>query len=421
MKIALICSNYFPFVGGVETHARQIAHEMTRRGHSVKVVAGNFAPSKLSPRWKMLHEDLLAPPYSDFMDEGVPVTALTPSRLDRARLLPIAVRALPKVQRVAYHSLRRFGYRSYQPVYGPRLKTLLAGVDVVHSLAGNYLGWASEEAARFHQTPFVVTPFVHPHQWGDGPDDVRYYGKASAVIGLVSTDSAYLEQIGVPVQKIRTIGVSPDLPPQNDGAAFRAKHDISPTAPLVVYVGRMMPQKGAKAVLASAPLVWETHPETRFVFIGPASPSEAEAFNGIDKRITYLGKVSGQEKADALAACDVFCMPSLSEILPTVYLEAWSLKKPVVGGMAHGLPELVEQSGGGLAAEQDGEAVSGALLRILGDKALQKRMGETGYDLVAARYSVSAVTTALENLYRNLIAEGKNGDGAEASKGMAHG
>ena len=267
----------------------------------------------------------------------------------------------------------------------------------------------------------MVTPFVHPHQWGDGPDDVRYYGKASAVIGLVPTDSAYLEQIGVPAKKIHTIGVSPDLASQSDGAAFREKHHIPQAAPLVVYVGRMMPQKGAKAVLASAPLVWEREPETRFVFIGPASPSEAEAFDGVDKRIAYLGKVSAQEKADALAACDVFCMPSLSEILPTVYLEAWSLKKPVVGGMAHGLPELVEQSGGGLAVGQDGEAVSGALLRLLGDKALQKRMGETGHDLVESRYSVAAVTTALENLYRDLIAEGKNGDGAEASKGMAHG
>ena len=226
MKIALVCTNYYPFVGGVETHARQIAHEMTRRGHDVKVVAGNFAPSKLSPRFKMLNEDLLAPKYDDFSDEGVPVHALTPSRLDRARMLPIAVRAVPKVQRIAYHPLRRFGYRSYQSVYGPRLKRLLTGCDVVHSLAGNYLGWAAQEAARFHGLPFAVTPFVHPHQWGDGPDDVKFYKKADAVIGLVQTDSAYLHEIGVSENKLHTIGVSPDLPAQSDAVAFRARSTI---------------------------------------------------------------------------------------------------------------------------------------------------------------------------------------------------
>jgi glycosyltransferase involved in cell wall biosynthesis len=167
----------------------------------------------------------------------------------------------------------------------------------------------------------------------------------------------------------------------------------------------MMSQQGAAAVVAAAGQVWQQVSDARFVFIGPASAEEGRMFDGADPRIVYLGKVSRQEKADALAACDVFCMPSLSEILPTVYLEAWSLGKPVVGGMAHGLRELVEGNGAGITVSQDPADVAGALIQLLTDKPLQQRLGQAGKTLVERKYSVPAVTTELLELYRALLAK----------------
>src|SRR5262249_18733850 len=148
--------------------------------------------------------------------------------------------------------------------------------------------------------------------------------------GLVESDRAYLESLGVAAEKLHTIGVSPDLPPTVDPEGFRQKHGLE-DRPVVLYVGRMMPQKGAKGLLEATERVWQRMPEARFVFIGPGTPESDAWFAQADPRILVLGKVSLQEKADALAACDLFCMPSLSEILPTVYLEAWSYGKPVVG------------------------------------------------------------------------------------------
>ena len=409
MRIVIVAQNYYPFVGGVETHARQVVKELTRRGHQVSVVAANFAPNRLSPRLSILHETLLTPPHADFDDEGVPVHALAPtSTADRVKMLPVAVRALPKVQRFAYHGLRRFAYRPFRSVYRARLRKLIAGADMVHSLAHGYIGWIAEQVARESGIPFAVTPFVHPHQWGDSADDVAFYKRSDAVIGLVPTDTAYLAEIGVPESKLHTIGVSPELPATVDPDGFRTRHGLTGT-PFVLYVGRMMAQKGSRAVVEAAPAVWERFPDTRFIFVGPANESEAAIFSGVDKRITYLGKVSGAEKADALAACDIFCMPSMSEILPTVYLEAWSLGRPVVGGRAHGLPELVEGSGGGIAAAQDGAAISDALCRLLADPVLRQNMGAAGQALVERKYTVAAVTNQLENLYTDLAAQAKPG------------
>jgi phosphatidyl-myo-inositol dimannoside synthase len=331
----------------------------------------------------------------------VPVRALTPSTVDRLRMLPIAMRLLPPLRRYADHAVARFGYRFYRSVYLPRLRRMIKETrpDVIHSMAGGYLGWAAQAAAIELGVPFVCTPFAHPRQWGDGPDDIAYYRRADAVIGLVPSDADYLASLGVPREKLHVIGVSPELPPSVNPALFRRRHGLR-DGPIVLYVGRMVPHKGAAAVLTAAPEVWKTCPESQFVFIGHANQAEAAAFERCDQRIRFLGKVSLQEKADALAACDIFCMPSISEILPTVYLEAWSYSKPVVGGQARGLQELVEGNGGGIVASQDPRDVAAGVTRLLRDDVLRADMGRRGKTVVDASYSVPAVVGALLDLYR---------------------
>lgn len=400
MNVLLVAQNYYPLIGGVETHARQIAHELAKT-HHVRVVAGNFTPCKLPKRLTMLHTSLLAPAAADYQDGEIPVQALTPQKFDRLKMLPIAVRAIPKLQRYAYGAVTEFGYSWYRSVYFARLLQQMQGVSVVHSLAGGYLGWAAQEAAQVLGIPFVCTPFVHPHQWGDDAASVRYYQRSQAVIALLESDRQYLSSLGISASKLHTIGVSPDLPAIADSAGFRQQHGLE-DVPFVLYIGRMMPQKGAKAVLEATEQVWQQHPETRFVFIGPQLAESATWFAQVDPRILYLGKVSHQEKADALAACDIFCMPSLSEILPTVYLEAWSYGKPVIGGQAEGLPALVEGNQAGISVSQDSAEVSQAIVTLLKDPELRLHYGQVGQKLVNQQYTVKAVVKQLEALYGNL-------------------
>jgi phosphatidyl-myo-inositol dimannoside synthase len=401
MKLLLITQYYYPFIGGVETHVRQVAQEFLRQGHEVEIVAATFSPCPLSARNAVLYFNLLTPAYESYKDGEVQVHALTPTLFDRLRMLPIAVRALPKLGGKFYTEFSRFGYPFYKYVFLDRLKTLMKDVDVVHSLAGNYLGWTAQAAAQELNIPFVCTPFVHPHQWGDDARSIEYYQQSDAVIGLLKSDRDYLESIGVCEEKLHTIGVSPDLPPTADPISFRQRHGLG-QYPVVLYTGRMMPQKGAQALLNATEKVWAQNPEVRFVLIGPHTAESTHWFDNIDSRIQYLGKVSNQEKADALAACDVFCMPSMSEILPTVYLEAWSLGKAIVGGHAEGLPELIEGNHAGIAVSQNTDEIATALLKILQNSELYQEFGRSGQKMVEERYSVPAVVHQLFSLYTAL-------------------
>ena len=147
--------------------------------------------------------------------------------------------------------------------------------------------------------------------------------------------------------------------------------------------------KGVKAILMAADRVWQITPNAHFVFVGPDTPESLLWFENADSRIHYLGKVSDREKADAIAACTIFCMPSIFEILPAVYLEAWSYGKPVIGGKAQGVPELIEGNRAGFAVEQTPEEISAAITKLLQDPALSQSFGDNGKALVNQNYSLS--------------------------------
>ncbi|MFO7315317.1 glycosyltransferase family 4 protein [Rhodothermus marinus] len=402
MRILFVAQRYHPFVGGVETQTRLVVHELARRGHEVQVVATTLCEPRLPARLRVLGDSLLLPDGHSYDDERVPVQVLTPDLGDRLRMLPIALRAVPLLAR-RYHALRRFGYPFFRRVFAPKLQPFVAWADVVHSVAGNYLGWTAQEVARKLGRPFVVTPYVHPGQYGDGPDDARHWQTADAVLALLETDRRVLvERLGVPPEKVHLYGVVPLLPERADGAGFRARHGLG-EAPVVLFVGRMNDYKGALALVQAAPLVWAKRPEVHFVFIGPASEDERRIFEGADARIHYLGRVDDQEKADAYAACDVFCMPSRHEILPAVYLEAWSYGKPVVGGPAVGLRELIEGNEAGLVVAQTPEAIAEGLLRLLEQPEQARRFGENGRHLVWQRYTREALVDTLERVYGALL------------------
>lgn len=402
MRILFVAQRYHPCVGGVETQTRLVVRELARRGHDLKVVATTLREARLPVRLRVLGDSLLLPDGASYNDEGTPVHVLAPSLWDRLRMLPIAVRAMPFLAR-QYHILRRLGYPFFRSVFAPKLRPFIAWADVVHSVAGNYLGWTAQEVARALGRPFIVTPYVHPGQYGDGPDDARHWQLADAVLALLETDRKVLiERLRVPAEKVHLYGVVPLLPEQADGAGFRARHGLG-KVPLVLFVGRMNDYKGAPALVQAASLVWETRPDVHFVFIGPASEDERRIFTGADARLHYLGRVSDQEKADAYAACDVFCMPSRHEILPAVYLEAWSYGKPVVGGPAPGLWELIEGNQAGIVVAQQPEAIAKGLLQLLQAPDWARHLGENGRRLVQQRYTREALVDTLEQIYSELL------------------
>lgn len=379
MEILFVSNNYYPHVGGVETQMRVVAHELART-HRVEIAT-------------------LLPGNDSYTDGTIQVHSINQSKLDRWRMR--LLRLIPG----RYRSVRSWlGYQFYRSIYLPKLRPLVRSKDVIHALNTGYLSWIAQEAANIEGIPFFSTPYLHPRQdsrvtWKQRAD-VAFCNRADTVFALIETDRQMLIRLGVAKEKVRLAGVMPLLPEVSDPDGFRARHGIN-EKPIVLFVGRIVKDKGPTTILDAAPQVWLVMPDVHFVFIGPADESAQKWFTDrYDERIHYLGRVDEKEKGDALAASDLFCMPSISEILPAVYLEAWSYSKAVIGGSAHGLRELIDDNGAGITVEQDPELLAARIIDLLRDEPLRRDMGARGHALVMRRFSKAALVNALEEAYK---------------------
>jgi glycosyltransferase involved in cell wall biosynthesis len=279
----------------------------------------------------------------------------------------------------------------------------------------------AQEAARAEGVPLVTTPYLHPDKNGQVSEKQRtlFCGHADIVFALLETDREILIRLGVPEERIRLAGVVPLLPERSDAQGFRTRYGLG-DKPVVLFVGRVAKHKGPHTILEAARYVWREMPDVHFVFAGPAREDARRWFSERqDERIRYLGLIDEQEKGDALAACDLFCMPSTAEILPAVYLEAWSYGKAVIGGTAHGLCELIEGHGAGITVKQDPELLARRLLELLRDAPRRQRMGESGRELVERRFSKKALIRALEGAYEAVRRTSESGSMGTREAGRA--
>ncbi|XP_050894549.1 sulfoquinovosyl transferase SQD2 [Lathyrus oleraceus] len=148
-----------------------------------------------------------------------------------------------------------------------------------------------------------------------------------------------------------------------------------PEKPLIVHVGRL----GVEKSLDFLKSVMDKLPEARIAFIGdgPYREELEKMFEGMPA--VFTGMLSGEELSQTYASGDVFVMPSESETLGQVVLEALSSGIPVVGARAGGVPDIIpeDQEGkiGYLYTPGDLDDCLSKLVPLLHDRELRETMG----------------------------------------------
>ncbi len=177
------------------------------------------------------------------------------------------------------------------------------------------------------------------------------------------------------------LGVEVEPPRDVDAASFRAACGVE--APFVLYAGRIDGHKGVGDLIQyfDAYRSATGDARTELVLMGKAAMEIPPA-----PFIRYVGFVPDKQKWDALAACEVFAMPSPYESLSIACLEAWSLSKPVlVNAQSEVLVGQCRRSQGGLWYRDRDEFVA-ALETLLGDAQLRSALGAQGQRYVTANY-----------------------------------
>jgi glycosyltransferase involved in cell wall biosynthesis len=179
-------------------------------------------------------------------------------------------------------------------------------------------------------------------------------------------------------------------------------------------MGRLVPVKGLEFYLQAARLILDRRDDVTFVIVGdgPLGPELRTLAReyGIDGRIRFLGQ--RRDAHQMLELMDLFVLPSLSEGVPMVLLEALALGRPVVATRVGGVPEVIEHGKSGLLVSPgQPEPLADACMVLLDDRALARELALAGHQRVREHFSANAMAQQVATLYRSLVGLGATGLG----------
>jgi glycosyltransferase involved in cell wall biosynthesis len=256
----------------------------------------------------------------------------------------------------------------------------IARPNVIHYVGTgwDFFGFAMAKVARNYRAHFVITPALHPGAWGNDRIDARLYQQADAIVCFTNSESQFLQKLGVAAEKISVCPLPPTCRADGDGSRFRKKAGLD-SHRCVLFVGRRDEGKGYPALLRTWPLVLRAVPDAVLILAGAGGDEYRDLLARIPRHnICDLGIPSEIEKADAIAACDVFCLPSAHESFGIVYVDAWSYRKSVVCGTAPACREFISDGKTGLWANQVPEQLAEKLITLLENQTMRDTMGEAG-------------------------------------------
>jgi glycosyltransferase involved in cell wall biosynthesis len=186
---------------------------------------------------------------------------------------------------------------------------------------------------------------------------------------VVRTISGYTSEL------IRPLGRAPAavFPAYVDLSAFTARPPVPlPDRSAVLFVGVLERYKGIDVLARAWPAVAaRTGATLHVVGDGPLAATVAGTGVRWDRRL------SQEEVARALDRASLLVLPSRSEGLPRIVIEAFCRGRPVVGTRAGGIPDIVADGVSGLLVPPDDpDALADALVRALEDRALLERLAE---------------------------------------------
>ncbi len=186
-----------------------------------------------------------------------------------------------------------------------------------------------------------------------------------------------------------------------DPARYDANED--PVETNLLFVGRLAPVKGLPILLRALEPLKAEYPQIHLTVIGDGPgrktlESHAEAA-GLAENVSFVGYKSQSEVAEALAASDLFVLPSFAEGVPVVLMEAMAARRPVVTTHIAGIPELVTDGASGLLVPPgNSHALSAAIGKILANPARATAMGIAGRAMVEKAFDIKKEAARLGQL-----------------------
>jgi len=185
-----------------------------------------------------------------------------------------------------------------------------------------------------------------------------------------------------------------------NGSKVREQYGIAPSAPLVVSLGRLAPEKNLGTLLSAFELARRDVPELRLLMVGDG-PSLAGLQAQAGEGVVFTGGVPYARVPELLTAADLFLTASTSEVLPMSMIEALAAGSPLVAARSPAALDLVMPGTNGLLSEATPEALASALAEAL--KPGRLPVLQAGALASAQKYDVRVRAAELATIYQELL------------------
>lgn len=364
MNIVIPTVDYPPIEGGISSLTLHLSRELAAAGHDVTVIAPWF-------------------PQQGAFDENEPVTVLRYRGygLGWFRFVPLALRS--------WQHLRR--------------ADVVLGVNIAY---GGILSWLSRR-------PYVTFAYGYEFlKFGRGSFAGRIlrrvYNASLAAIAISRFTRDSLNQFGVEANRIDVVhpGARPASPRATAELDTIRHRYVLEGKRVILAVGRLIERKGHRTLIEAMPQILAKVPDAHLAIVGQgptmSACSRLAQQSGIREHVTFTGPLDDAEVAGLYAVCDVFALPTGTgpngqvEGFGLVFAEAHACGKPVVAGRSGGVVDAVLEGETGLLVEPgDVMAVADAIVSVLTDPILARRLGEAGKQRVESELNWTAFTRRL--------------------------
>lgn len=374
-------------VGGAALHVLQLAHEQSRRGHDVVVVAGTLAPGEKSMEY-----------IADELDVVL-------------WKLPVLQRELSlRADAAAIVALRKL-IREHRPNV---LHTHTAKAGATGRLAALCSGDARPRAVVHTYHGHVLSGYFSPRWEHVFRRIERVLAHATGTLVAVSTEVRD-DLVGFNVARAGRFAVVPygfDLPEWSDAddesrARIRAELGLTDHTFAIGWAGRFTAIKRPLDLVRTLRALRDDDVDAALVLVGdgedrPATEALAREL-GVLESCRFVG--FQRQVREWYAAVDASLLTSANEGTPVVAIESLAARRPVVATRAGGTGSVVvDGENGYLRPIGDIAGLAGRLAEIARDPKLRERLGRQGAEDVRSRFTIDRMTDELDTVYRRLLA-----------------
>jgi glycosyltransferase involved in cell wall biosynthesis len=409
MKILHVVHGYPPSMGGSQWLVKNLSEQFAARYEDAVTVFTTVAYNT-EYFWRSGE-----PAMPARIEEINGVTVRRFAVFNRLNVLRMLVAGVAYRLHLPYHDWLRTIYNG-PLIRGMTRAVASSGADVVFATAFPLMHMVyALTGARRAGIPIVFLGAIHTaDEWGYNRKMIyRAIQRADAYIAHTTFERDYLIERGIQADRISVIGAGVDASAfaQADGTAARHRYGWG-DAPVVAIVATQSARKRFDTLFAAMERVWAANPGVRLLIAGTRTPYSHQIEGMIHALppeqqawVTVVDSFSEEEKAQLLAACDIFVLPSGHESFGIVFIEAWACGKPVIGARIGAIPTVIDEGCDGLLFTfQDADDLARAIAELLADPARRAQMGQAGREKVLKNYTWEVVADRVRAVYLEAIA-----------------